>query len=405
MLETIAQLPASPESEGKQIVELTILMPCLNEAETLGICIEKAKSYLERSQISGEILITDNGSTDGSVEIAERLGARVVHVPQRGYGAALRYGIESARGHFVVMGDSDDSYDFSQLELFVDKLRDGCDLVMGNRFRGGIADGAMPALHRYFGNPVLSFVGRLFFSMDLGDFYCGLRGFKRSAVRNLGLISPGMEFALEMVVRSGLAKLKIAEVPTTLSPDGRSRPPHLRTWQDGWRSIRFFLLFSPRWLFLYPGFGLLGLGILAAAILSVGPLWVGPHVALDLHTLLVASMATIVGLQCVSFAVIARRYATTRGFLPRSASFERRARLSSLENLLIMALLLGIFGVAGFVWCLWQWAMLEFGPLTYGAIMRILIVSLTMVVVSLQMAFCAFLGALLDIPIDSHHVR
>jgi glycosyltransferase involved in cell wall biosynthesis len=378
-------------------IEVSILMPCLNEAETIGTCINKAMSFLARSKMHGEILIADNGSTDGSVQLAERLGARVVHVASRGYGAALRHGIEAARGRFVIMGDSDDSYNFSELEGFIAKLRDGFDLVMGNRFHGGIAPGAMPPLHRYFGNPALSFVGRTFFKMSIGDFYCGLRGFRKDSILSLGLISSGMEFALEMVVRSGLAQLKIAEVPTTLSPDGRSRPPHLRTWQDGWRSIRFFLLFSPRWLFLYPGIALLLLGLAASSLLLLGPLPIGPHVSVDLHTLVVAAMATIAGLQTISFAIIARRYAASRGFLPTSPRLEKRAHLFTLEHALVAALLLAVLGMAGLAWCIVQWATVDFGPLEYGLVMRVLIVSMTTLVVAVQLSFTAFLAALLDI--------
>src|SRR5262245_42698492 len=267
MTVAIATAAVAARDRTAEEVELSILMPCLNEAETIGACINKATCFLARSNICGEILVADNGSTDGSVQIAQGLGARVVHVASRGYGAALRHGINAARGRFVIMGDSDDSYDFSELHGFVAKLRDGFDLVMGNRFHGGIAPGAMPPLHRYFGNPALSFVGRTFFKMNIGDFYCGLRGFRRDSILQLGLISSGMEFALEMVVRAGLARLKIAEVPTTLSPDGRSRPPHLRTWRDGWRSMRFFLRLSPRWLFLISGIALLMLGLAASSLL------------------------------------------------------------------------------------------------------------------------------------------
>jgi glycosyltransferase involved in cell wall biosynthesis len=379
-------------------IEVSILMPCLNEAETIGTCIKKAASFLARSKIHGEILIADNGSTDGSVQLAERLGARVVHVASRGYGAALRHGIEAARGHFVIMGDSDDSYNFSELDGFIAKLRDGFDLVMGNRFHGGIAPGAMPPLHRYFGNPALSFVGRTFFKMNIGDFYCGLRGFRKDSLLRLGLISSGMEFALEMVVRSGLAQLKIAEVPTTLSPDGRSRPPHLRTWRDGWRSIRFFLLFSPRWLFLYPGMALVLLGLAASSLLLLGPLPIGPHVSVDLHTLVVAAMATIAGLQTISFAIIARRYAASRGFLPKSPRLEKRAQLFTLEHALVVALVLAVLGMAGVAWCVVQWVTVDFGPLEYGLVMRVLIVSMTMLVIAVQLSFTAFLAAFLDIP-------
>ena len=242
-------------------LELTILMPCLNEAETLATCIDKARRYLDTSGIRGEILVADNGSTDGSREIAAEHGARVVAVAERGYGAALKAGIKAAAGRYVIMGDADDSYDFSNLHPFVAKLREGVELVMGNRFKGGIAPGAMPGLHKYLGNPVLSGIGRLFFKSPIGDFHCGLRGFHRNAIAALGLESPGMEFASEMVVKATLRHKAIAEVPTTLSPDGRSRPPHLRSWRDGWRHLRFLMLFCPKWLFFYPGLVLLAAGL------------------------------------------------------------------------------------------------------------------------------------------------
>ena len=229
--------------------ELTILMPCLNEEETIGLCIRKALSFLEQHQIKGEVLIADNGSTDQSRDIARRLGARVVNVEEKGYGSALLGGIRAAKGQYIIMGDSDDSYDFLNLMPFVSKLREGYDLVMGNRFKGGIEKGAMPFLHRYLGNPVLTFIGRLFFRIGISDFHCGLRGFRRESILAIGLNTPGMEFASEMVVKSALSGLKIAEVPTTLSPDGRSRPPHLNTWRDGWRHLRFLLIYSPRWMF------------------------------------------------------------------------------------------------------------------------------------------------------------
>jgi glycosyltransferase involved in cell wall biosynthesis len=231
------------------VLELTILMPCLNEAETLATCITKARSFLSRTGISGEILIADNGSIDGSQTIARDLGARIIPVTTRGYGSALRTGIQAAHGRFVIMGDSDDSYNFSLLDDFVEKLRAGYQLVMGNRFKGGILPGAMPPLHRYLGNPVLTAIGRLFFRSACGDFHCGLRGFERSAILALDLQGSGMEFASEMVVKATVHNLRIAEVPIVLSPDGRTRPPHLRSWRDGWRHLRVLLLFSPRWLF------------------------------------------------------------------------------------------------------------------------------------------------------------
>src|SRR5271165_1983666 len=264
--------------------EFTILMPCLNEAETLANCISKARAFIARSGCTGEVVIADNGSTDGSEAIAEANGARVVHVVERGYGSALLGGIRAARGRYVIMGDSDDSYDFSDLDAFVDKLRDGHALVMGNRFKGGIKPGAMPPLHRYLGNPVLTTVGRIFFRSPCGDFHCGLRGFDRAAILGLDLQAPGMEFASEMVVKATIHNLNIAEVPTTLWPDGRTRPPHLRSWRDGWRHLRFLLLFSPRWLFLYPGIGLMVAGAIMMAWLLPAPRTIG-GVTFGIHTL------------------------------------------------------------------------------------------------------------------------
>ena len=377
--------------------ELTILMPCLNEAETIATCVKKASSYLSKSNIRGEILVADNGSTDGSREIAQGLGARVVSICERGYGAALIGGIEAAKGHFVIMGDADDSYDFSQLDGFVAKLREGYDLVIGNRFKGGIEPGAMPALHRWLGNPLLSFIGRIFFKAELGDFHCGLRGFNTSAVRNLKLRSRGMEFASEMVVRCRLARMRIAEVPTTLKKDGRSHPSHLRTWRDGWRHLRFLLIFAPRWLFFYPGLALFTLGIVFSVALLPGAVSIAPNVVLDVHTFLIASFCTLIGMQCVSFAVVARRYAAVRGLLPVSPVVRRILFQITLERVLVAALIIGIGGWGGIVWCVMQWADAGFGPLQYGALIRVLTVSITGVALALQLAFTAFLSAILEI--------
>jgi glycosyltransferase involved in cell wall biosynthesis len=372
-------------------------MPCLNEAETIAACVKKASSYLSRSHIHGEILIADNGSTDGSQATAQRLGARVVSISERGYGAALIGGIEAAKGRFVIMGDADDSYDFSQLDGFVAKLREGYDLVMGNRFKGGIEPGAMPALHRWLGNPLLSFIGRIFFKAELGDFHCGLRGFNTSAIRNLKLRSRGMEFASEMVVRCRLARMRIAEVPTTLKKDGRSHPPHLRTWRDGWRHLRFLLLFAPRWLFFYPGLALFTLGTVFSIALLPGPVFIAPNVALDVHTLLVASFCTLIGMQCISFAIVARRYAAVRGLLPVSPVVRRILFPITLERVLVAALIIGIAGLGGIGWCVVQWADAGFGPLQYGALIRVLTVSITGVALALQLAFTAFLSGILEI--------
>lgn len=381
-------------------LELTILMPCLNEAETLATCIDKAQAYLQRTGVRGEVLIADNGSTDGSIEIAQTHGARVVHVPIRGYGAALSHGIANARGKYVIMGDSDDSYDFSKLDPFVAKLREGNDLVMGNRFRGGIAPGAMPFMHRYLGNPVLSFIGRLFFSIPIHDFHCGLRGFNRERILALHLNTTGMEFASEMVVRSALAEYAIAEVPTTLSKDGRSRPPHLRTWRDGWRHLRFLLLYSPRWLFLYPGLIIFAIGAVLTFALLPGPITIAQGLTLDVHSIVAGCITMLIGTQCISFALVARRYAAARGLLPTEYALKRYLSPLTLERLLIVAGLLLIAGLAGVVRCLVVWGHTGFGPLRYGELIRQLVVSGTGIALAMQIAFTSFLSAMLDIEVQ-----
>ena len=375
-------------------IELTILMPCLNEAETLAICIEKALGFLRRSGISGEVLIADNGSSDGSQEIAERLGARVTHVPEKGYGAALIAGIAAARGRYVIMGDSDDSYDFSVLDPFIAKLRDGFDLVMGNRFKGGIAPGAMPPLHRYLGNPVLSTIGRIFFASPIRDFHCGLRGFSRDAMMALELRAPGMEFASEMVVKATMRGLRIAEVPTTLSPDGRSRPPHLRSWRDGWRHLRFLLIFCPRWLFFYPGALLFALGALVMALLLPGPVSLGA-VTLDVHSLLYASGAVVMGFQAMQFWVFARLYGAVTGLLPEAERLNRALSRFGLEAALLLAGAIFLLGLALGGWSLAQWGARDFGTLQGAGVMRMAIASVTAMLIGLQLAFGAFFLALL----------
>lgn len=375
-------------------IELTILMPCLNEAETLAICIEKALGFLRRSGISGEVLIADNGSSDGSQEIAARLGARVTHVPEKGYGAALIAGIAAARGRYVIMGDSDDSYDFSVLDPFIAKLRDGFDLVMGNRFKGGIAPGAMPPLHRYLGNPVLSTIGRIFFASPIRDFHCGLRGFSRDAMAALELRAPGMEFASEMVVKATMRGLRIAEVPTTLSPDGRSRPPHLRSWRDGWRHLRFLLIFCPRWLFFYPGALLFALGALVMALLLPGPVSLGA-VTLDVHSLLYASGAVVMGFQAMQFWVFARLYGAVTGLLPEAERLNRALSRFGLEAALLLAGAIFLLGLALGGWSLAQWGARDFGTLQGAGVMRMAIASVTAMLIGLQLAFGAFFLALL----------
>ncbi|GHA31127.1 dolichol-P-glucose synthetase [Devosia pacifica] len=386
-----------------QPVELTILMPCLNEAETLATCIDKARAFLDRTGIAGEVLIADNGSSDGSQQIATEHGARVVPVERRGYGAALAGGIAAAEGRFIIMGDADDSYDFSALEAFVEQLRAGADLVMGNRFRGGIAPGAMPWHHRYIGNPVLSALGRLFFRTPIGDFHCGLRGFNRDAIRGLKLRTTGMEFASEMVVKATLSGLRVTEVPTTLKKDGRSRPPHLRSFRDGWRHLRFLLLFSPRWLFLYPGMTLVGIGLLVGAILIGGPVQVG-NVVLDIHSFLVAALCIIVGMQSISFALIGRRFASRYGFIPPSGSYNRLLEWISLERVLVIALILMVIGLCALGWGILEWAERDFGPLNANRTMRAMILSATSLVVGFQLMMSGFMASLLNIPFYENRI-
>lgn len=380
-------------------LELTILMPCLNEAETLAVCIGKAKAFLDKAGISGEVLISDNGSTDGSQAIAAEGGARVVPVAQKGYGAALLGGIAAAKGRFIIMGDADDSYDFGALEAFVARLRDGADLVMGNRFQGGIEAGAMPPLHRYLGNPVLSFVGRLFFRIKTGDFHCGLRGFNADSIRKLDLQTTGMEFASEMVVRGALAGLRIEEVPTTLKPDGRSRPPHLRTWHDGWRHLKFLLVYNPRWMFFIPGTVLGGLGLLFAALLVFGPLRVIDNLSLDLNTFVAACFMVVTGVQLITFGAISRYYAEITGILPPSRRSDWLTRTISTDRLAANAGICFAGGVLFFGYAVARWAHLGFGPLNDSEIPRIVVLGLSLIVISFQVFFSAFLLGVLEIPV------
>ena len=376
--------------------ELTVLMPCLNEAETLAICIKKAQGYMASRGITGEVLIADNGSTDGSRAIAEGLGARVVAVAEKGYGSALLGGIEAAKGRYVIQGDADDSYDFSDLDNFVEKLREGYTLVMGNRFKGGIKPGAMPPLHRYLGNPVLTGFGRLFFKSPVGDFHCGLRGFDRQAVQSLGLTSSGMEFASEMVVKATLQGLKIAEVPTTLSPDGRSRAPHLRSWRDGWRHLRFLLLFSPRWLFLYPGASLMALGLGSMIWLLPGPRQLG-GLTLDVHTLVYSAAAIVCGFQAVAFAVFAKIYAINAGLLPADPRIAKLGDLFSLEIGLIIGVLLLLGGLGASIYAVEFWGRSEFADLDPTVSMRIVLPGATALILGLQIIFSSFFFSVLEL--------
>lgn len=376
------------------MIELTVLMPCLNEAETLATCIEKAQAFLRRSGVDGEVLIADNGSTDGSQEIARAHGARVVDVPKKGYGSALMGGINNARGTFVIMGDADDSYDFANLDAFVDRLRDGCDLVMGNRFQGGIERGAMPNLHKYLGNPVLSFVGRLFFKADVGDFHCGLRGFRRDSILALKPTTAGMEFASEVVVKAYLGGLRIAEVPTTLKKDGRSRPPHLRSWRDGWRHLRFLLIYSPRWLFLYPGVVAFVAGMGATIVLSISPITIVGAV-FDVGSMVYVSALTVIGYQAVLFSILTKIYAEHEGFLPSSERFKAIAHGLTVERGLLMGLILFILGFAFAVVQLSRWSGQGFGELDASQSLRIAIPAALGLMLGFQtMMFGMFSGIL-----------
>lgn len=392
MHEALANAGRAADVQERQL-ELTILMPCLDEAETIGACIAKASEFLARTGIAGEILVADNGSTDGSPEIAAGLGARVVPVALRGYGSALAGGIAAARGAHIVMGDADGSYDFAALDQFVAQLRAGADLVMGNRFAGGIKPNAMPFLHRFLGNPVLSWLGRLLYGAPVGDFHCGLRGFRADAIRPLGLNSPGMEFASEMVVKATVAGLRIAEVPTTLSPDGRSRAPHLRTWRDGWRHLRFLLLLCPRWLFFYPGVALLGLGFAAMIWLLPGPRRIG-GVVLDVNTLVYCAVATITGAQAIAFSLLARSLAARDGLLPARSTLVGMARLWTLEAGLVAGAVLTLAGIAASVWAVEIWQHAGFGELDPSQSLRVVVPAATAIALGLQGMFASFLLAM-----------
>lgn len=369
--------------------ELTILMPCLNEAATLAVCISKAKSSISRLGIDAEILIADNGSNDGSQAIAAAHGARVIAVSERGYGAALRGGIHAARGRYIIMGDADDSYAFDSLEAFYRQLQAGYDLVMGNRFKGGVAPGAMPFLHRYLGNPVLSFIGRLFFRIPIGDFHCGLRGFSRERMLSLGLQTDGMEFASEMVIKSSLAGFRICEVPTTLKPDGRNRPPHLRSWRDGWRHLRFMLLLSPRWLFVYPGILLLTIGLLGAAWVLPG-LQVVTGIGFDIHSLLYFSACGVLGVQLVLLGVLARCTGAAFGFLPGT----RVTRWLMERFRLEFGLVVSIFLLSCALYLVWKtfygWEEAGFAALNPSKTMRDAIPAMASGIVAIEVMAASF---------------
>jgi len=389
-MSSIAATQVVPRGEHHdEGLELSVVMPCLNEAATIGACVKKAIDALERHGIRGEVIVADNGSTDGSKQLASDFGARVVPIERHGYGSALQGGIAAARGRFVLMGDADDTYDFSQLGEFVGKLREGYDLVMGNRFRGAIFPGAMPPLHRYLGNPVLSGLGRLFFKSPVGDFHCGLRAFRKEAIERLGLRTLGMEFASEMVVKATAFGLRVTEIPTTLSPDRRERAPHLRTWRDGWRHLRFLLLYSPRWLFLYPGIALMTLGLALSAWLLPGPRRVGA-IVFDVHTLLFGAMAILIGFQSIVFAAFTKIFAISEGLLPEDPRLTRVFRYVTLEVGLVVGLLLILAGTASWVLGLEYWRMRQFGPLDIERTLRIVIPGVVLFTLGFQAVLSSF---------------
>ncbi|WP_232817868.1 glycosyltransferase family 2 protein [Winogradskyella tangerina] len=376
--------------------ELSIVMPCLNEEETLAICIEKANAFFETHKVEGEIIISDNGSTDKSIEIAQSLNATVVHAKQKGYGNALKTGIEAANGEFIIMGDADDSYDFSNLMPYLDQLRKGFDLVMGNRFKGGIEDNAMPFLHKYLGNPVLSFIGRLFFKIKIGDFHCGLRGFSKSAYNRMNLKTTGMEFASEMVVKSKLNGLSITEVPTTLKKDGRSRKPHLKTWSDGWRHLRFLMLYAPNWVFLYPGILLVLIGLILGVFLLANPLKF-EGITLDVHTLLYASAFLLVGVQFLIFYGLTKVFAVENELLPKSNRYNKLFHIINLERGLILGFVLLLIGLFLSLESLSVWRDQNFGNLDVRSTLRLVIPAITCLQLGIQTILFSFFFSILGL--------
>jgi glycosyltransferase involved in cell wall biosynthesis len=377
-----------------EAVDISIVMPCLNEARTIRTCIQKAQAALGPLDLTSEIVVADNGSTDGSQAIAEDAGARVVAVSERGYGSALRHGVAAARGRWVVMGDADDSYDFGDVPRFVARLQDGFDLVNGNRFRGGIQPGAMPWLHRRLGNPVLSFIGRRLYGTPCGDIYCGLRGFNRERIVALDIRSSGMEYAIEMLVKATMHGLRVTEVPTTLSPDARGREPHLRTWSDGWRSLRLLLLYSPKWLFLYPGALLFVIGFAGMAWLVPGHRAIG-NVSFDVSTLLYFALAVVVGMQALYFFLTARLYGIFAGLLPDDPRLRRVLGRLTPEVGVVVGTILVAIGLALSLYALATWNEAGFGRLNYPHTLRIVIPGATFITCGMQTVFSAlFIGVL-----------
>ena len=384
----------SVQAGAKQPIEVSVVIPCLNEANSLGFCVDKAVNAFRSAGLSGEVIVADNGSTDGSIQIAEEHGARVIRVQERGYGAALRAGIAASSGSFIIMGDADDSYDFTDVPRFVEKLREGYDIVMGNRFQGGIKPGAMPPLHKYFGNPGLTALLNTFFHAHIGDSYCGMRGFMRGLYDRLDLRSSGMEFALEMIIKSAQIGARIAEIPIILWPDKRGRAPHLRSFRDGWRSLRFMLLYAPNWLFLLPGATLVLAGLFLVFWLLPGPRQISPHVVLDIHTMIFGVIFTLLGVQILSIGAFAKVFSYAERFDRRSVSLRRLLKRVTLESGLLLGAAFFLVGFAGCAWVTWQWAASGFGEL--HEVRQVLFWSMWLFL-GLQLIFAAFFLSMLGI--------
>jgi glycosyltransferase involved in cell wall biosynthesis len=375
---------------------ISVVMPCLNEVLTLEKCINKAFLFFKNNNIEGEIIIADNGSTDGSQELAKKLGATVVNVPKKGYGNALKGGFDFATGKYLIMGDADDSYDFSKLELFIDAMNNGADFVIGNRFKGGIEKNAMPFLHKYLGNPVLSFLGRLFFNSKIGDFHCGLRGFTKASYNKLELTTSGMEFASELIVKAHLNNLKIVEVPTKLHKDGRDRKPHLNTWTDGWRHLRFLLLYSPKWLFLFPSLFLMIFGFVVSSTLIYNPIKIG-NLTFDVHTLLYTNAIFIIGFQFFVFYGLTKVFAVTQKLLPKSDRYDSIFKFISLEKGLIIGVILTLFGLALSIYGFTLWSDTNYGQLMVQQTLRIIIPAVTIIIVGIQIILFSFYFSILGL--------